>query len=83
MSWGIQHGHVVLPKSVTPHRIQHNLQVQELPQDAYEKLTGLERHKRFNQQSRWDFDIFEEQGQARVTDIVEDAAKENKEKFNI
>lgn len=51
-SWGIQHGHVVLPKSVTPHRIQSNLQVRELPKDAYEKLTGFERHKRFNQQSR-------------------------------
>jgi diketogulonate reductase-like aldo/keto reductase len=82
-SWGIQHGHVVLPKSVTPHRIQSNLQVQELPTDAYEKLTELERHKRFNQQSRWGFDIFEELGQAQVTKIAEDAADENKEKFTV
>lgn len=82
-SWGIQHGHVVLPKSVTPHRIQSNLQVQELPKDTYEQLTGLERHKRFNQQSRWGFDIFEELGQAKVKKIAEDAAEENKEKFTV
>jgi L-glyceraldehyde reductase len=82
-SWGIQHGHVVLPKSVTPHRIESNLQVKELPQDSYDELSGLERHKRFNQQSRWGFDIFEELGQAKVKKIAEDAAAENLEKFTV
>lgn len=82
-SWGIQHGHVVLPKSVTPHRIKSNLQVKALPQDAYDELTGLERHKRFNQQSRWGYDIFEELGQEKVTEIAEGFAKENKEKFTV
>ncbi|KAF1363715.1 GCY protein [Lizonia empirigonia] len=70
-SWGIQHGHVVLPKSVTPHRIKSNLQVSELPKEA------------FNQQSRWGYDIFEELGQAKVTKIAEDAAEENKENFTV
>lgn len=82
-SWGIQHGHVVLPKSVTPHRIENNLQVKESSRDAYERLCRLEKHKRFNQQSRWGFDIFEELGQAKVTKIAEDEAEENEEKFTV
>ncbi|PSN75393.1 Aldo/keto reductase [Corynespora cassiicola Philippines] len=82
-SWGIQRGTVVLPKSVTPHRIKSNLQVKELPRDAFEDLTGLERHKRFNVQARWGFDIFEELGEAKVKEIAESFAEENKTKFTV
>jgi diketogulonate reductase-like aldo/keto reductase len=82
-SWGIQRGTVVLPKSVTPSRIKSNLQVKELPTDAFDELIALERHKRFNQQSRWGFDIFEELGQAKVQQIAEGFAEENKEKFTV
>jgi diketogulonate reductase-like aldo/keto reductase len=82
-SWGIQRGTVVLPKSVTPSRIKSNLQVKDLPKDAFDKLNALERHKRFNQQSRWGFDIFEELGQAKVQQIAEGYAEENKEKFTV
>ncbi|KAI0088546.1 NADP-dependent oxidoreductase domain-containing protein [Irpex rosettiformis] len=38
ISWLAQRGSVVLPKSVTPSRIDENLQVYELPQDLFEKL---------------------------------------------
>ncbi|KIP02979.1 hypothetical protein PHLGIDRAFT_78304 [Phlebiopsis gigantea 11061_1 CR5-6] len=38
ISWHVQRGTVVLPKSVTPSRIEENLQVVALPQDAFEKL---------------------------------------------
>ncbi|KAF2106531.1 NADP-dependent oxidoreductase domain-containing protein [Lophiotrema nucula] len=65
-SWGIQRGTVVLPKSVTSHRIKSNLQVKELPKDSFKELIGLERHKRFNVQARWGFDIFEELGEEVV-----------------
>jgi diketogulonate reductase-like aldo/keto reductase len=82
-SWGIQRGTVVLPKSVTPSRIKSNLQVKKLPTDAFDELNALERHKRFNQQSRWGFDIFEELGQAKVQEIAEGFAEENKEKFTV
>jgi diketogulonate reductase-like aldo/keto reductase len=82
-SWGIQRGTVVLPKSVTPSRIKSNLQVKELPKDAFEALCGLERRKRFNVQARWGFDIFEELGDEKVEQIAQDAAKENKTKFTV
>lgn len=82
-SWGIQRGTVVLPKSVTPSRIKSNMQVKELPKDAFDELSGLERHKRFNVQSRWGFDIFEELGQEQVRKIAEDYAQENKTKFTV
>jgi diketogulonate reductase-like aldo/keto reductase len=82
-SWGIQRGTVVLPKSVTPSRIKSNLQVKELPKDAFNELSGLERHKRFNVQSRWGFDIFEELGEEQVRKIAEDCAAENKTKFTV
>jgi L-glyceraldehyde reductase len=64
-TWCIQRGTVVLLKSVTLSRIRSNLQVKELPQDAFEELSALERHKRFKQQSRWGFDIFEELGEGK------------------
>jgi diketogulonate reductase-like aldo/keto reductase len=82
-SWGIQRGTVVLPKSVTLSRIKSNLQVKELPTDAFQELNTLERHKRFNQQSRWGYDIFEELGEDKVSKVARDFAQENKEKFTI
>ena len=82
-SWGVQRGTVVLPKSVTASRIKSNLQVSELPSDVFEKLNGMERNKRFNWQSRWGVDIFQELGDAEVKKIAQDAAEENKTKFTV
>lgn len=82
-SWAVQRGTVVLSKSVTPSRIKSNVQVSELAPDVFEKLTGLERNKRFNWQSRWGYDIFQELGDAEVKKIAQDAAEENKTKFTV
>lgn len=82
-SWGVQRGTVVLPKSVTPQRIKSNLQIKELPTDAFEELNGLERHKRFNVQARWGVDIFEELGEEKVKKIAEELAPENPIKFTV
>ncbi|KAF1961129.1 GCY protein [Byssothecium circinans] len=82
-SWGVQRGTVVLPKSVTPSRIKSNLQVKELPEDVFRELNALEKHKRFNVQGRWGFDIFEELGEEKVRKIAEEAAEENLTKFTV
>ena len=82
-SWGIQRGTVVLPKSVTPSRIENNLRVREIPQAAFDRLNALERHRRFNVQALWGFDIFGELGQDEVTRIAREAGPENLKKFTV
>jgi diketogulonate reductase-like aldo/keto reductase len=82
-SWGVQRGTVVLSKSVTPSRIAANLQVKHLPMDAYNTLTALERHKRFNFPGNWGYDIFEEVGEEAVRKIALEAGPANKIKFTV
>jgi len=82
VSWGVQRGWVVLPKSVTEKRIQSNFQDQVLPEDAMKKLDALERHKRFNFPARWGVDIFDEKDEAELKKIAAEAGEENKTKFN-
>lgn len=81
ISWGVQTGHVVLPKSVTESRIKSNFQADLLPSSAIIALNKLERHKRFNFPARWGYDIFGEAGKDEVKRIAKEAGPENKEKF--
>ncbi|KIY69332.1 Aldo/keto reductase [Cylindrobasidium torrendii FP15055 ss-10] len=63
ISWHVQRGTVVLPKSVTPARVVENLQITKLPDDLFEKLEAAARaHKPERSLTpSWpiDFDIFE------------------------
>lgn len=80
-SWGVQRGTIVLPKSVTPSRIESNLRVKSLPEDAFNQLNSLERNKRFNWQTRWGFDIFQELGEDEVKRVAKETGPENLQKF--
>ncbi|KAL1866119.1 hypothetical protein VTK73DRAFT_4886 [Phialemonium thermophilum] len=80
-SWGVQRGTVVLPKSVTPSRIESNLKVKELPAEVFEKLNGLERHKRFNACYHWGADIFDEIGEEEAKKRGREAGPTNLQKF--
>ncbi|KAJ7119850.1 NADP-dependent oxidoreductase domain-containing protein [Mycena epipterygia] len=65
ISWHVQRGTVVLPKSVTPSRVVENLQVHHLPPALFEKLekaaTSHKPHRGLNPSKNWgiDFDIFD------------------------
>ncbi|KAI9166565.1 Aldehyde reductase 1 [Paramyrothecium foliicola] len=80
-SWGVQRGTVVLPKSVTPSRIESNMKVRELPEDAFQQLNALERKKRYNWQVRWGFDIFQELGEEETKRLAKEKAPENLQMF--
>ncbi|KAL4946671.1 hypothetical protein BDV06DRAFT_218137 [Aspergillus oleicola] len=82
-SWGVQRGTVVLSKSVTPSRIEANLQVKHLPDNAFATLNALERHKRYNFPANWGYDIFEEAGEEAVRKIAIEAGPANKLKFTV
>jgi diketogulonate reductase-like aldo/keto reductase len=81
VSWGVQRGQLVLPKSVTASRIVRNLQDFVIPDAQFAELNALERHKRFNFPSHWGVDIFDEAGEDTVKKIAKEAAQENKTKF--
>ena len=83
VSWGVQKGHVVLPKSVTASRIASNFQDFLIPDQQMAELDALERHKRFNFPARWGFDIFDEAGEETVKKAAEEAGGENKTKFTV
>jgi diketogulonate reductase-like aldo/keto reductase len=66
ISWHIQRGTVVLPKSVTPSHIENNFQVVALPQESFDRLekaaTSHEPQRIMNPSKDWglDFDIFDD-----------------------
>ncbi|KAJ7644662.1 NADP-dependent oxidoreductase domain-containing protein [Roridomyces roridus] len=63
ISWHIQRGTVVLPKSVTPARVVENLQVRALPPALFDKLEAAARahppSRGLNPSTNWlDYDMF-------------------------
>ncbi|PQE06811.1 aldehyde reductase 1 protein [Rutstroemia sp. NJR-2017a BBW] len=72
ISWAIQRGTVVLPKSVTPSRIKSNLQTFELSDDVFQKILSLDRHHRYNFPARLGVDIFDEVSPESLRKSVED-----------
>ncbi|PYI16040.1 Aldo/keto reductase, partial [Aspergillus violaceofuscus CBS 115571] len=63
ISWAVQRGTVVLPKSVTPERIQSNFEDFVLPEEAFNAIQSLEKHQRMNFPARLGIDIFGEVGE--------------------
>ncbi|KAK7025563.1 hypothetical protein VNI00_015916 [Paramarasmius palmivorus] len=65
ISWHVQRGTIVLPKSVTPSRVEENIQITKLPDELFEKLekaaTSHKPERGINPSKNWglDFDIFE------------------------
>jgi hypothetical protein len=51
LSWGIAHGHSVIPKSSKAERIRENLEVFHLDQDDVKKIDGIETRRRYNDSS--------------------------------
>lgn len=83
VSWGVQRGWVVLPKSVTEKRIVGNFQDKVLPNDAMQRLDALNKHKRFNFPARWGVDIFDDQDVKELKKIAKESAEDNKTKFTV
>ncbi|KUL86795.1 hypothetical protein ZTR_04841 [Talaromyces verruculosus] len=78
ISWAIQRGTVVLPKSVTPERIESNFQDFVLPDDAFEAIQSLEKHQRMNFPARLGVDIFGEVGEENAKQSALDWAEQQK-----
>ncbi|KAK0125892.1 hypothetical protein ONS95_007517 [Cadophora gregata] len=72
ISWAVQRGTVVLPKSVTASRIKDNFQDFELPQDVFDKIIALDKHHRYNFPARLGVDIFDEVSEESLKKSVED-----------
>ncbi|TVY83633.1 putative oxidoreductase [Lachnellula suecica] len=72
ISWAVQRGTVVLPKSVTASRIKDNFEDFELPTDVFDKITALDRHTRYNFPARLGVDIFDEVSAESLKKSVED-----------
>lgn len=60
IQWAAQRGTVVLPKSVTPHRIAENFEDFELSQQQMDCINALDRNHRYNMPLKWGVDIFAE-----------------------
>ncbi|KAJ5892724.1 hypothetical protein N7504_009415 [Penicillium tannophilum] len=62
ISWAVQRGSAVLPKSVTPSRIESNFEDFIIPDAEFEALNKLNRNARYNYPFRWGVDVFGELG---------------------
>ncbi|CAE6462321.1 unnamed protein product [Rhizoctonia solani] len=67
ISWHVQRGTVVLPKSVTPSRVEENLHIFKLPEEQFNKLekaaTSHHPHRVVDPSKSWGVDIFEDEKQ--------------------
>ncbi|OJJ61224.1 hypothetical protein ASPSYDRAFT_77452 [Aspergillus sydowii CBS 593.65] len=82
ISWAVQRGTAVLPKSVTSERIQSNFQDFVLPEDAFQAIQSLERHQRMNFPARLGVDIFGEVGEESAKKSARDWAEAQKQLKN-
>ncbi|KAI0420764.1 aldehyde reductase 1 [Xylaria grammica] len=80
IQWAIQRGMVVLPKSITPSRIDANFQDFELPQHAFEQISSLDRHARYNFPLRLGVNIFGEHNEETLRKGVQDLIAATREK---
>lgn len=60
IQWAVQRGTVVLPKSVTPSRIEENFVDFEVPQAAMDRINALDKNHRYNMPARLGVDVFGE-----------------------
>ncbi|KAJ5280766.1 hypothetical protein N7478_006138 [Penicillium angulare] len=74
ISWAIQRGSAVLPKSVTPSRIESNFADFVIPDAEFEALNKLDRAERYNYPFRWGIDVFGELGAAEAERRAEEHA---------
>ncbi|KAL2003818.1 hypothetical protein VTN02DRAFT_2172 [Thermoascus thermophilus] len=80
ISWAVQRGTSVVPKSVTPSRIESNFQDFIIPDAEFEALNKLDRNQRFNVPARWGIDVFGEIGDEEAERRAEAIAAEQREK---
>ncbi|KAF8691877.1 reductase, partial [Rhizoctonia solani] len=67
ISWHVQRGTIVLPKSVTPSRVEENLHIFKLPEEQFEKLEKAAAshppHRVVDPSKSWGVDVFEDEKQ--------------------
>ncbi|KAF5863666.1 hypothetical protein ETB97_009599 [Aspergillus alliaceus] len=79
ISWAVQRGTAVLPKSVTPSRIESNFQDFIIPDAEFEALDKLDRNQRYNFPFRWGIDVFGEVGAEEAERRAEEHAAKQRE----
>ncbi|KNG90755.1 aldehyde reductase 1 [Aspergillus nomiae NRRL 13137] len=79
ISWAVQRGTAVLPKSVTPSRIESNFQDFIIPDPEFEALNQLDRNQRYNFPFRWGIDVFGEVGAEETERRAEEHAVKQRE----
>lgn len=79
ISFLVQKGFVVVPKSVTPSRIVDNFRIFHLSDDVVARLSALNTNTRYNDPIDWGFDVFDEHGgDAKAMEIALKMAAEKK-----
>jgi len=58
LSWNAQRNVIVIPKSITPSRIEENFKIAELPQEDFDKIKAIT----FRQRSIAPLDLFPDYG---------------------